>query len=190
MTMLPTLSRVSLLQMLLNRTSKRLRLTVALALITTVTGAIALISSGSHFFRGSRAAGGTIENTQPALTRNSVVSATLAAPPADGQLNIARRGHTATVLSDGKVLVTGGENAAGFVTVVEVFDPTGGGFSVSGNLSTTLSSVTIVARPWLSLIVALIAFERFTRNVSIGLGHGVSAHVDCDYHRRVCRSEA
>src|SRR6266542_1318594 len=34
-------------------------------------------------------------------------------------------------------------------------------------LEVTLSSVTIVARPWLSLIVALIAFERFTRNVSL-----------------------
>src|SRR3954468_3386154 len=42
---------------------------------------------------------------------------------ASGQLAAARRGHTATVLQDGKIVVVGGENGAGAVGVVELYDP-------------------------------------------------------------------
>jgi hypothetical protein len=139
MTMLPALSRSSLLQTLLNRTSKRLCLIVTLALITTGAGAIASISSytmASYFFSATRNAGEMVQNAPSSLGPNRLVFAALAATPADGQLNVARHGHAASLLNDGKVLVTGGENAGGFVAVAEVFDPAGGGFSVSGNLST------------------------------------------------------
>ncbi|HEX9444547.1 MAG TPA: kelch repeat-containing protein, partial [Candidatus Binatia bacterium] len=45
------------------------------------------------------------------------------------QLNVARRGHTATGLQDGKVVVVGGENAGGTVGAVELFDPATRAFS-------------------------------------------------------------
>src|ERR1043166_4827252 len=50
-------------------------------------------------------------------------------------LIVARKGHTATLLSDGKVLVVGGENQNGFVAEVEIFDPATGIFSFSGKLN-------------------------------------------------------
>ena len=138
MTKLPTLSRLAF-PTLLNITSKRLRLAVALALMAIGVGAVISASSGSPgslLFHDLPAARGIVENAHAELARNSLVATTLAAPPADGQLNIARRGHSATLLSDGKLLVIGGENASGFVTAAELFDPASGNFSVSGNLGT------------------------------------------------------
>src|SRR5262245_41743671 len=40
-----------------------------------------------------------------------------------GQLGTARRGHTATLLQDGKILIVGGDNATGLVDAAEIFDP-------------------------------------------------------------------
>jgi hypothetical protein len=54
------------------------------------------------------------------------------------QLNIERRGHTATLLDDGKVLIVGGDNQSGMISQAEIFDP------ASQNLS--LSAASIVAR--------------------------------------------
>jgi hypothetical protein len=39
------------------------------------------------------------------------------------QLNIERRGHTATLLGDGKVLIIGGDNQNGTIGQSEIFDP-------------------------------------------------------------------
>ena len=138
MTKLPTLSRLDF-PTLLNITSKRLRLAVALALMAIGVGAVISASSGSLgslLFRDPPAARGIVENAHAELARSSLIANTRATLVADGQLNIARRGHSATLLSDGKVLVIGGENASGFVTAAELFDPASGNFSVSGNLGT------------------------------------------------------
>ncbi|WP_431100491.1 RHS repeat-associated core domain-containing protein [Roseateles noduli] len=49
------------------------------------------------------------------------------------QLNVARSGHTATLLPDGTVLVLGGTSAGGAVTsVAERFDPVSGSFNALG----------------------------------------------------------
>ncbi len=45
-----------------------------------------------------------------------------------------RRGHTATRLQDGRVLIAGGENSSGALNGTEVFDPATGTFSASGNM--------------------------------------------------------
>src|SRR2546422_182665 len=39
------------------------------------------------------------------------------------ELQVARLGHTATVLGDGRILIVGGENASGPVGQAEIFDP-------------------------------------------------------------------
>src|SRR4030095_6069589 len=38
-------------------------------------------------------------------------------------LNVTRRGHTATALTDGRVIVIGGQNQAGTVSEAEMIDP-------------------------------------------------------------------
>ena len=54
------------------------------------------------------------------------------------QLNIERRGHTATLLDDGKVLIVGGDNQSGMIRQAEIFD--------AAAQSVTLSAASIVAR--------------------------------------------
>jgi hypothetical protein len=49
-------------------------------------------------------------------------------------LNIERRGHTATQLANGKVLIVGGENANGLVGASEIFDPASGSATIGSSL--------------------------------------------------------
>ena len=64
---------------------------------------------------------------------------------ANGQLAAARRGHTATALQDGKIVVIGGENGAGDVGVVELFDPATRTFSsLADSLARTDHSATLL----------------------------------------------
>jgi hypothetical protein len=51
-----------------------------------------------------------------------------------GNMEYARSGHQATLLLDGRVLVTGGTGKSGeAIARSEVFDPATGGWSFSGN---------------------------------------------------------
>src|SRR5687768_11147542 len=58
-----------------------------------------------------------------------------AAEPQSSSLASERRGHTATRLQDGRVLVAGGENSTGAPNWTEAFDPVAGTFSAAGNMS-------------------------------------------------------
>ncbi|MBA3357411.1 MAG: hypothetical protein H0U18_16025 [Pyrinomonadaceae bacterium] len=51
-----------------------------------------------------------------------------------GTLNTARSGHTATVLTNGKVLVVGGVTTGGFLDTAELYDPATGTWSTAGRL--------------------------------------------------------
>jgi WD40 repeat protein len=56
---------------------------------------------------------------------------------ATGSLNLARSNHTATLLSDGKVLIVGGMGNSGALTSAELYDPVAGTFSAAtGSLNT------------------------------------------------------
>ena len=53
-----------------------------------------------------------------------------------GRLNTPRAGHTATLLPNGQVLVSGGENATGFLASAELYNPSTGQWTVTGSMAT------------------------------------------------------
>ncbi len=53
---------------------------------------------------------------------------------ATGSMTFAREGQTATLLGDGRVLITGGKNASGELATTEIFDPATGAFSPTGSM--------------------------------------------------------
>jgi Galactose oxidase, central domain len=57
-------------------------------------------------------------------------------------MGTARAWHTATLLNNGKVLVTGGAGATADLATAELFDPTAGSFSPTGSMESTRSSHT------------------------------------------------
>jgi hypothetical protein len=68
-----------------------------------------------------------------AMFTSLLMLATAPASPAQvlgaGQLAVERRGHSATLLNDGRILVVGGENAAGPTAQSELIDPSSGAVS-------------------------------------------------------------
>src|ERR1043166_7310071 len=126
--------RISLTSTLTDRNRKRLRLAAFIGLIAFVGGgAIASASSArlrALLLGGARAEGGSVSAPDLSQSKNTLAlqnksNAALASASAvsESQLNKKRRGHTATLLSDGKVLIVGGENQNGFVTEAEIYDP-------------------------------------------------------------------
>ncbi len=54
-----------------------------------------------------------------------------------GTLNLGREGHTATLLQNGQILVTGGNTAnSGITATAELYDPTSEMFTFTSNLNT------------------------------------------------------
>ncbi len=59
-----------------------------------------------------------------------------AATTCNGHMNVARRRHTATLLGDGRVLVTGGRSASPSITdTAEIYDPVLGTWTTTPNMS-------------------------------------------------------
>jgi hypothetical protein len=54
-----------------------------------------------------------------------------------GNMQTARRLHTASLLNDGRVLVAGGSGDSSFLASAEIYDPAGGTFSATGDMETT-----------------------------------------------------
>jgi hypothetical protein len=52
-----------------------------------------------------------------------------------GNMSSARYTHTASLLTDGKVLVTGGSINVGYLNSAEVYDPSAGTWTTTGNMS-------------------------------------------------------
>ena len=77
-----------------------------------------------------------------AKTAKATATSNLAAAPA-GNLNIARQGHAAIRLSDGKILIVGGENANGLIRESEIFNPATHSFITAANLDTARTEHTL-----------------------------------------------
>jgi N-acetylneuraminic acid mutarotase len=50
-------------------------------------------------------------------------------------MNFARYVHTASVLTDGKVLVAGGSNGSSALNSAEVYDPSTGSWTIANNMN-------------------------------------------------------
>jgi hypothetical protein len=74
-------------------------------------------------------------------TAKATAPRNLAAPA--GNLNIARQGHAAIRLSDGKILVIGGENANGLIRESEIFNPATHSFITAASLDTARTEHTL-----------------------------------------------
>jgi WD40 repeat protein len=64
-----------------------------------------------------------------------------------GSLATARDGHTATLLSNGKVLVAGGYNGSSQLASAELYDPASGTWTATGSLATARLSHTATLLP-------------------------------------------
>jgi hypothetical protein len=105
--------------------------TTALASTVSSAGSLRQVMLGLGLGNSGNAGSGV---SQPAA---ALVNPLLIAPMPDSSsttMTVERRGHTATQLADGRVLIVGGENSGGLISQSEVFDPTAGTFSAGGNL--------------------------------------------------------
>ncbi|CAF1635985.1 unnamed protein product, partial [Adineta ricciae] len=75
------------------------------------------------------------------VSSTTSTSSTTTAPPTwtiTGSMTVARRYHTLSVLSDGRVLATGGTNGADApLKSAELYDPLTGNWTITGSMSTT-----------------------------------------------------
>ncbi|HZJ47317.1 MAG TPA: kelch repeat-containing protein [Pyrinomonadaceae bacterium] len=113
--------------------------------ITSLTAMAAMIFASTSFATrsltqswfenvASLIKGGTTSSSSPAHANESMsLESPLSPLPA---MATERRGHTATRLADGRVLIAGGESGSGALNETEIYDPTSATFSVSGNMST------------------------------------------------------
>jgi len=63
-----------------------------------------------------------------------------------GSMSIARSGHTATLLKDGRVLIAGGvvpseKHSAVETQTAELYDPASGTFSLAGNMNARIRGI-------------------------------------------------
>src|SRR2546428_7334803 len=73
---------------------------------------------------------------------------------ATGSMTTARLAHTETLLPDGMVLITGGNNAQGYLASAELYDPAAGSFSATDSMATARRSHTATLLPSGAVLVA------------------------------------
>jgi hypothetical protein len=104
--------------------------------LTNGTGTFSakLNTSGSQTITASDTVAPTITGASNAIQVSSAEpSGTFTST---GSMEIARAGHTATLLQNGTVLIAGGENSAGPLATAEIYNPATGTFTSTGSMQT------------------------------------------------------
>jgi hypothetical protein len=71
-----------------------------------------------------------------------------------GAMNASRSNHTATLLADGKVLITGGTNGTATLATAEIYDPTTGKFTVVSDMGAARMNHTASILPNGTVLIA------------------------------------
>jgi hypothetical protein len=127
------------------RTTRIALLLGLVAVAASVLSSSSIASTISQKFFARAAAIVTGGQMAPASHALSVEEA--AAPINSTAMLVERRGHTATRLADGRVLIAGGENSNGTLNETELYDPSSGSFSAAANMSAARAdhSATLLA---------------------------------------------
>jgi uncharacterized repeat protein (TIGR01451 family) len=119
---------------------KPARLLVLVALMTLAATALAATVSSSslrQFIFGAAVSGSgsPVAQSKAALTDPLLTLSATALTSGSSTMTVERRGHTATRLPDGRVLIAGGENSSGVLNQCEIYDPATSNFTTAGNMS-------------------------------------------------------
>src|ERR1051325_3584569 len=128
----------------LNPTSSRrllstrtIRIALLFRLLGTVVTALSVPSFASSIGQKLFAGTAAIVGGGPTKETNAKHSSSLefVATPDSTSMLSERKGHTATRLADGRVLIAGGENAGGVLNQTEIYDPAAATFSACANMT-------------------------------------------------------
>lgn len=109
---------------------------VGLALATAFTGCNSGSRNGSKAYFGPGSTGSAAQNSMQNPGGGGGGAPGSAGQFASGpDLNVGRFQHTATVLTDGRVLVTGGTDGQGLITESELYDPQANAWSLLSNIA-------------------------------------------------------
>jgi hypothetical protein len=114
-------------------------------------GRAILLNTGKVLVAGGEFKNGAVYDKLSSAELYDPAAGTFAAT---GGMATARTRHTMTLLSNGKVLVVGGENGGGILAGAEIYDPALGTFSLTGSLSVPRHSHTAVLLPNGTVLIA------------------------------------
>ena len=129
--------------------TRTIRISLLLGLVVVVASVLSSTTTastiGQKFF--SRAAAMITGGGHLASERHTLSAEEAAAPAASTTMLVERRGHTATRLADGRVLIAGGANGSATLNQTELYDPASGTFSAAANMNTARAdhSATLLA---------------------------------------------
>ncbi|MFN2404596.1 MAG: Ig-like domain repeat protein, partial [Pyrinomonadaceae bacterium] len=135
MRMLPPTRQRSVLRSLTTPTNHPVRLIALIAFVALAGAAFAANKSSANSLGRTlfAKAAEMIAPAKAAHADHALAAAEL--ETSSSTMATERRGHTATRLADGRVLIAGGENASGPLNTAEIYDPVAATFSTSGNMN-------------------------------------------------------
>jgi len=133
-----TLTRVFRFTPALFKSRQTFRAILVVALVAGVAVALGSPSSAGSVAQLFTRAASLFGRKPNAVTTKAAPSnvATIATAPQSpsSSMIVERRGHTATRLADGRVLIAGGENSSGSLNQAEIYDAAAATFSTTGNM--------------------------------------------------------